>query len=176
MKLKKRMIIIAASVLTVGLVWGIAAVASGNFGTKQDPLITLSYLNETLTPELLEEFDSRADAKAAEVQTLLNQKIEELTKKIEEQEAGVYSTYSVVALDAGDTITCGVGAELMLRIGSVACTAADTPGLIDMTTGGTAENGSTLTVNHMYACTIAGHGVRASEYSMVLVRGEYTVS
>ena len=64
----------------------------------------------------------------------------------------------------------------MLRVGSAHCVAGDTPGLIDTTSGGTIDNGTALTKNHLYMATIAGRAIAADEYVMVIVRGGYTVS
>ena len=61
--------------------------------------------------------------------------------------------------------------------GWAARSATDTPpGFIDMTGGGTLENGQALVKNHLYMATIAGRGFTAQDAVKVLVRGEYTVS
>ena len=64
----------------------------------------------------------------------------------------------------------------MLRVGSAVCFTDTPPGFIDMTGGGTLENGQALVKNHLYMATIAGRGFTAQDAVKVLVRGEYTVS
>jgi hypothetical protein len=84
--------------------------------------------------------------------------------------------FSVVTLRRGQTLTCSVGAEVMLRIGS-ATGVGTAPALVNYTTGDTLSSGSALTANHMYLVTIEGNGVRATTDNVrVLVRGSYTIS
>ena len=83
-------------------------------------------------------------------------------------------TYSVVTLSSGQKLIGSVGCEIILRIGSANCIAQYTPGLIDVSSGGSINNGAGLTVNHLYMVTIADHGIVASASGVkVLVRGEY---
>jgi hypothetical protein len=86
-------------------------------------------------------------------------------------------TYKLVTLNKGQVIKGSVGCEILLRIGSAKVSAASTPGLVDLTSGGTLNNGSALTSNHLYLVTIEGHGISATESSTkVLVRGSYVMS
>ena len=82
----------------------------------------------------------------------------------------------VETLEAGQTLVCQRGAELMLRIGRASVTAASVPGLVDTATTGNLNDGEELAVNHLYLVTINGHGVRALETVKILVRGDYTIS
>ena len=64
----------------------------------------------------------------------------------------------------------------MLRVGSAVCFTDTAPGFIDMTDGGTLENGQALVKNHLYMATIEGRGFTAQNAVKVLVRGSYTIS
>ncbi|MCD7768222.1 MAG: hypothetical protein LUH06_05415, partial [Oscillospiraceae bacterium] len=88
--MQRRRIRIAAFVAAALLLAGVSAYAAGSYGSSSDPLITKSYLDEVVQPQL----------EAA---------VEEATG------AG---TFAVVTLDAGDRVTCAVGTELVLRFGS----------------------------------------------------------
>lgn len=165
MKLLFSLTVILALVLGIG----IGSYAETGYGTSSDPLITLSYLTDELTPEIM-----------AKVQKQLDEKQSELEKKYSELLAAQKSvnsdTYSVVTLSKGQELIGAVGCEIMLRIGTADCVAKNTPGLIDSSTGGSINNDTTLTVNHMYMVTIADHGIRASSGTVkVLVRGEYSI-
>ena len=70
-----------------------------------------------------------------------------------------------------------IGCEVMLRVGTATLAANTDPGLIDVSTGGTLNNGGALTANHLYMATIADRTVQATAATVkLLVRGEYTVS
>ena len=51
------------------------------------------------------------------------------------------------------------------------------PGLIDVTTGGTLNNGKALEKNHLYMATIADRAVKAGAATVkLLIRGGYTLA
>ena len=150
--------ILAASicvVMVLTLVVGITALAATDYGTSADPLITLSYLNDVLRPDLDSKFDTMLDRKADELQAEFDKKLAELEKKYSDSpEGGTRSTYSVVTIENGQKLTGGVGTEIMLRVGSAKVSATSSPGLIDTTTGDVLENNKALVKNHLYMVTI----------------------
>ena len=152
----------------LAFVVGIVALAAPNLGTESDPLLTKSYVDNVLAANLTDRLEEVVETEATALR-------EELESRIEALEAGGAAGYHVVTLEAGQQLTCQVGTELMLRVGNVHCVASDTPGLIDATGGTTIDNGAALTQNHLYMCTIAGRGIAADEYAMVIVRGSYTI-
>ncbi|MGI5935539.1 MAG: hypothetical protein ACOX7I_01860 [Oscillospiraceae bacterium] len=161
---KKKTVLILSIALALIIAAGLGAYAASNYGTSDDPLITLSYLNNKLTPELMKQFDQKLDGAVSELEALLGF-------------GSTADTYKLVTLNKGQVIKGSVGCEILLRIGSAKVSAASTPGLVDLTSGGTLNNGSALTSNHLYLVTIEGHGITAAESSTkVLVRGSYVIS
>ena len=153
----RKLITILSIALAVVIIAGVSAYAATSFGTSSDPLITLSYLEKTLTPQLLEQFGD-------EIETALSSN-------------GGTSTYTVVTLAKGQTLTGAVGCEIMLRIGTASVSASDSPGLVDTTDASSLNNGSALKTNHLYMVTIGGNGIKATAASVkVIVRGSYTIS
>lgn len=153
----KKLITILSIALAVVIIAGVSAYAATSFGTSSDPLITLSYLEKTLTPQLLEQFGDELEAALAA--------------------NGGTDTYSVVTLTNGHTLTGAVGCEIMLRIGSASVSASDSPGLVDTTDASSLNNGSALKANHLYMVTIAGNGIKATAATVkVIVRGSYTIA
>ena len=70
-----------------------------------------------------------------------------------------------------------VGCELLLRVGSASVNAATSPALIDMTTGGSIDSGTSLTRNHLYIATIPDRTLTATTDTVrLLVRGGYSVA
>ena len=130
------------------------AYAAYNYGSQDDPLVTKSYLDEVLTPELMAEMEARLDAAGSD--------------------AG--AAFKVVTLSRGQTVACQAGCELMLRVGTAAASGADSPVLVDTTSGSTLENGGALVKNHLYMATIEGNGFTATADTVkLLISGTYTI-
>ena len=100
-------------------------------GSDQDPLVTLSYLNDTFMNAIMESVDQKIAARN-------NQIVKELKGEISGTGSGVAETFTVVTLSQGQTLTGGIGCEVMLRVGSATCVTASNPGLIDQTDAVTA--------------------------------------
>ena len=171
---RKKVTIAIGVLLAVALVVGLTTLAVTNYGTQSDPLVTLSYLQDTLTPQIMEQLEDQLYAKADELtedfENLLSQNGGSSTS------AGT-ATFSVVTLNAGDVLSCSVGTEIMPRIGTVVSAGSDSPRLIDETTGESISSSDVqLEHNHMYMVTIDGNGIKATSSSKVLIRGSYTVN
>jgi hypothetical protein len=119
----------------------------------------------------MSELDKSISTKADELTTAFNKLV---------TSGGVSTTdsgFSVISLTSGQTLTCSVGTEIMLRIGSVSSAGSSSPRLIDETTGSSVtSSGTALTKNHMYMVTIQGNGITATSSAKVLIRGSYTIS
>lgn len=154
---------LALLALSAVLMTGVSLAAEA--GSAGDPLVTLSYLNETFFNEIMRQVD---------------QKIAQRTGQAAPSGGGASgdtASFTVVTLSQGQTLTGGVGCEVMLRIGSAVCVSPSDPGLIDETTAATLSNGGALAQNHLYMMTIEGRGVRATAGTVkVLARGSYAVS
>ena len=128
-------------------------------GSGEDPLVTLSYLNDTFFNTIMQRVD---------------QKIAQQTGQAVPASS---ASFAVVTLSEGQTLTGDIGCEVLLRIGSAVCVSPSDPGLIDETTAETLANGGALARNHLYMMTIEGRGVRATAATTkVLARGSYTVA
>ena len=149
--------VISLIALAVILLAGIGVYAAGNYGTKDDPLITKSYLDAVVKPELQKQ-----------LQTELNDAVNELR--------GGSGEFTVVTLYNGQTVSCGVGTEIVPRLGSVKASGASAPALIDTTTGNSISAGTVLSANHLYMVSIEGNGITAAaDNTKVLISGVYTV-
>lgn len=180
----KRFVRVGAAALTVLCLTAGVALASG-VGTESDPLITLSYLNTTATPAILEQVDGKVDAYEQQLADKLNQAIQAYSEQMnqivseheqeDDQQNG--ASYTVVSLKKHQVLNMDIGCEIMLRIGTAVCVTPSIPGLIDTTDGSTLNNEKELVTNHLYMATITGRAVRATaDNTKVLVRGSYTIS
>ena len=178
MKNFKRRALPALLALTLLLGTG-AALATG--GDKRDPLVTLSYLEDTVIPEILDKVKTDTKSLNKDLKSDLADQIDEYEadmEKLIKNGAEVSSdTYTLVTLSAGQTMALEVGCEMMLRVGSVTVNAATAPALIDVTTGGSINGGASLEKNHLYMATIPDRTLTpTAETVKLLVRGGYTVA
>ena len=131
--------------------------AAAEAGSSDDPLVTLSYLNETFMDSIMERVDQKGISAGSG--------------------ASAASNFTVVTLTSGQVLTGDIGCEVMLRVGTAVCVSPSSPGLIDETAATALNNGSALVQNHLYMMTIEGRGVRATAgTTKLLVRGSYTVA
>ena len=146
---------------------GAVALAAGD---QSDPLVTLSYLTEKFLPDLEKSTQEKADAKSAE----LTKQFEQLAGQ---SGTGGSASYQVVTLSAGQRMNLGLGAEVMLRVGSATAGAAVNPALVDTTTGGNLNSGGALVQNHLYMATMTDHYITAGSGTVkVMVRGSFSLS
>lgn len=139
--------------------------AAAEAGSSDDPLVTLSYLNETFMDSIMERVDQKIAARNAQLGVSTG------------SGTSTASAFTVVTLTSGQTLTGDIGCEVMLRVGTAACVSPSSPGLIDETAATTLNNGSALVQNHLYMMTIEGRGVRATAVTTkLLVRGSYTIA
>ena len=165
---------LTALCVTVGVVLATGA------GPENDPLITLSYLNTTVKPAILEQVDDKvADYEQGLVDKLdgaiqdYSQDMEDALKAQQDQPKA--ASYKVVTLRKGQVLSLDIGCEVMLRIGSAVCVSPSSPGLIDVTGGATLDDGKDLVTNHLYMATITGRSIKATvSNTKVLVRGSYS--
>ena len=177
----KRKIAIGIAVLSVIVfVSGTTLLAlAATPGTQDDPVITLNYLTyiykaqimndvKKTGQELTEKFDSRIAA--------LESQLHDSPSGTTAPKPSSADSFSVVTLSNGQSLTCSVGVEIMLRVGT-ASGFGSTPALVDYTDGATLSAGTALTTNHMYLVTIEGNGVKATAATVkVLVRGSYKIT
>ena len=171
MNKKSMKIRLGAAVLALTCL-GTGVALAAEAGSENDPLITLSYLNETVLPKLLEEVEASAEVRQAEL-------TEQFQKAIAQEDGsgGTSSSYIVVTLNAGQTLNLDLGSEVMLRVGSATGNAVENPALVDMTTGDNLNSGESLVKNHLYLATMTDHSITAGGSTVkVLVRGGYSVS
>lgn len=177
MKIKSKIFVAA-----VGLVGGVLLLGATQ-GSELDPLVTLSYLSDVLTPSILEQVDTKIADSQTGYTTQLDQAIDQYETQIEDKlsQAGAgdismenTSVFQTVTLTSGQTLTLSAGGELLLRSGTATCAA--TPEVVDSTLGENLAKGDGLTTNHLYLVMAEGPALTATSDVTVLVRGTYSVS
>ena len=153
---KNRWVVRLLTLLVICGALNVTITAAAEAGSSDDPLVTLSYLNETFMDTIMDRVDEKIAAQTG---------------------SGTASNFTVVTLSSGQTLTGDIGCEVMLRVGTAVCVSTSAPGLIDETAASTLNNGGALVQNHLYMMTIEGRGVQATAATTkFLVRGSYTVA
>lgn len=163
MKHRKKIRTLLCAALAAVMLAAFAAMADGGAGSESDPLVTLSYLTNTFTTQVMEEVDG-----------LLARRNEALRKELGGQQSsgGSGEAYTAVALAPGQTLRGEAGCEVLLRSGSARC--GDTGPLTDTTSGGELDGGAALAANHLYLFP-ESRSLRSSGGAALLVRGRFTV-
>lgn len=161
-----RMVVLLALSAALNMTVTLAAEA----GSSGDPLVTLSYLNDTFLTAVLQKVDQKIAARNSQL-------AQQLGGQVTGTGTSSATTFTVVTLSNGQSLTGDVGCEVMLRVGTAVCVSPSSPGLIDETTAGTLNNAGALAQNHLYMMTIEGRSVKATAATTkLLVRGTYTIS
>ena len=154
-----------------------AALAAG--GDKSDPLVTLSYLNDTAIPQVVKQVEASTATRQKELEESFSHQINQYILQIGQggQGGGSSAGYTLVTMTSGQVMHLDVGCEVLLRVGTASVQSSENPALIDLTTGDSVSNGTSLTKNHLYMSTIEGRTLTATVGTVkVLVRGGYTVA
>ncbi len=183
--MKKRLGAIALAFAMI-LVLGAYAVY-GDSDITSDPLVSLSYINEVLWPEIEDmieraisgddfertETDTEEDTEESESET------ETETEVPEEPTAGVKSfEYEVLHLMENTLLLSETPCEIILRSGHAAAyLGGNDNGLADLTDGGELMEGDSLVSNHLLMIPRGdGRGVRiTSSEAYIMVRGGYRI-
>lgn len=161
----KKSIVIAAAVAALAVTAGSITVLATQ-GDKNDPLVTLSYLQKVVTPALEKKVDEAVKANSEELAKQLDIAITSYETRVDEKLAQAGAVFQSRELKSGENFTTDVGREVLLVSGSA--TAVGT--LVDTTAGGTVSNGGQLSVGHLYVTAGANAGMKATAAASLMVR------
>lgn len=169
MKKQTKLFMIALGILAVGTS---AYAAKGEAGSANDPLVTKSYVDSQIAAisgsGSLSKLESTVKAQE-EMINVLTQEMNELKKQGS-------SSYTVVTVPAGSSITGMQGTEIIVRSGSGIVLASDGGGLQDMTQGTDLLGGSEVPKYHLVIIPREdGRGIYATKDLIVMVRGGYNI-
>lgn len=152
-----------------------AALAAG--GDQSDPLITLSYLNQTAIPQIIKQTEDRIAVKQRELEQAFTAQINQYKMQGgQNTPSGGSASYELVSMTSGQVMSLGIGCEILPRVGTITVRSNTAPALIDLSAGGTVSSGTALTRNHLYMATIADRTLTAAGDVKLLVRGSYTIA
>ena len=166
MKKIKKMLIIFLAMLAV-LTFGVSADEA--YSSILDPLISLSYANDVLGPQIMEQ---------------VLEKIESEYVKKEDLASSQAGSYSILTLNKNQTLMAKGICEVIVLEGSatVLVTATDNiqegNGINDLTEGTVLVNGTVYPLNHYTIISKAdGRGFYVTSSTLVvLIRGDYNIT
>lgn len=174
--MKKNNLRFIAVLLTVVFIITVSCFSLISHSNGNDPLITLSYLNEIVLPQLkidvLSEVTKNADVTDDSDSIDYSQYPSQIN-------AGGTS-YTLLELTYGQILYANSIVEIIVRPGSnvLAVSPFEAQGIANITTGEEHLNGSVITVNSYCIIPRGGDGRGLyvnNEKSYILVRGEYTI-
>lgn len=177
--MKRRSIRTAACLLLAGTVLATFVAMAAEAGSQGDPLVTLSYLNDTFLGQILKTVDEKLDERDARLRRELDGQAEDALRELLDRYAGTNgaaqggAVYAPVTLTDGQTLYAQGGCEVLPRSGKALC-AAESAGAVDTTAGTNLGGGAALSANHLYLLPQDG-AITASGDVTLLVRGSYTV-
>lgn len=150
--MKKIISIVTITAIVCTLVYAFAAP-----GTNDDPLVSLSYITDTLIPEI-------------------HQYVDQKVANISGGSSGTAETFNVVDVKAGQTVKVGKGCEMILRMGSGTIIASQSGGLSDVTAGYDLSDGENMPSNHLIICPLDdGRGIKVTATGKIMIKGMYTL-
>ena len=166
MKNLKKSVLIFVLIVTI-LTFGVSADEA--YSTKNDPLVSLSYVNDVLGPQIMAQVLEKIESQYVKISDINDMMSGELT---------------LVTLSKGDTLMSKGVCEIVLLSGNATTliTASSNieagQGLIDVTDGTVVTNGALIKANHKIIIPKAdGRGLIVTGDSVsLLVRGAYTIA
>lgn len=139
---------------------------SSDYISSDDPIVTLSYVNDVLIPKIMKQ-----------VETAIKESKEEDNETVDDDvKQSIF--YEVLYLTKGQSIVAVNACELILRTGSASVIShIDSNGVADLNTGIELLNGDSLIKNHESLIPRGdGRGVVVtSEDAYIMVKGEYRI-
>lgn len=148
---------------------------SGSAGSEDDPLVTLSYINDIFTVEVQKFFRQELQTQTDSLRDSLETRIEALEDTRDAVIGDGNAAFQKITLSSGSELVCKAGTELLLYSGSAYVIARELPGLLDTSGGVDLSRGEYMEKNHMYLVTADGNGICADGNITVLIRGSYEI-
>ena len=182
--MKKNKLRTAACVMLVGTVLAAFMGIAAEVGSQSDPLVTLSYLNETFMAQILAKVDEKLVGRNETLKIELEERISrterdlllQLGGSVNGSTGGTAVSFTAVTLTQGQILYGGAGCEVMLRSGNASCYVPNMngAGMVDSTDGTALDHGKALVQNHLYMI-IEQRGLTAASDVVLLVRGDYMI-
>ena len=159
-----------AIVMAVVLIASLAVLAAGtgsSAGTTSDPLVTMSYVNETFRAELLQQLQQEMNTSQAE----FSQSISAMLQSISNQYSGyapemsAQSPYVSITVPEGETLELAAGQQFLVLSGAGKVSLNM---MVDTTAGVSLASGNALSENHFYTVPAESAITATSDLSILI--------
>ena len=175
--MSKRKLTVIFSII-LGTVLTVCAMFTASAFSDNDPLITLSYLQEIFAPALKQEIVSEIGEKTPAVNN--SDAIPAVPENSQDPSANTAQSYTLIQLTKGQTVMANSICEFIVRPGSHVAVISpfDTQGIADITNGTEILADCEIPINAY--CLIPrgadGRGLRVTgENAYIMIRGDYTI-
>ena len=174
--------VIITALMLVLLFTSYVAVAN-EYGSKDDPLVSLSYINEVLMPKALGDVGEVVEDKTKDYLDILDDKIRDFSDEFDvaskdpafiDKVANKLSNQSiskVLNLDSSNILELAMGSEIIVRSGE----GTFTNGFVNVTSGQNTTDGVKAMHNNLYLTAEEGQTFTANSKTTVLVFGTYEI-
>lgn len=179
---KTFMIIGLVTILTLSSL----AVITASYGSKSDPLVSLSYITEVLIPQTLTDADAIITSKTNTYNNTVSSKIssfesnfdalsgsDSFVSSVAEQVNNTITTSTVFTMTEGQTLVLSSGSEVLFRYGSA--TVPSGYGIVNVTTGKTVIDNESIVTNNLYLSAENAQKITVTQDTKVIVYGAYSV-
>ena len=163
---KKLCLKLGALALALTALIGAAAYAAGA-GTSTDPLVTVSYLENTFTPSITSSVNSQISSARSSLDDSLAARVRAFESNLSSAQtpaAAAETEYVSHTLSSGQTLDVTPGTEILFLSGKATAAAA----LTDTTAGTSVSSGGALSAYHLYLATGTGTITAAGEAAMLV--------
>ena len=99
-----------------------------------------------------------------------------VTKSYLENIIAQETQFRVVEVQAGKSVIGDAGTEMILRMGTCTVIGTQSGGVSDVTMGYDLANGTSVQGNHLLIVPRAdGRGIKTHTYTLVMIKGKYTI-
>lgn len=172
----RKHLILKLALVALVIVVGAGLFASAAPGDSSDPLVSLSYINETVIPSLTAKFEGLVGDAKDELSASFDNTLEEFKSSLNAEtvtnaldDIGSRSEYKTVELSDGQAVVLEPGCEVLFVSGEGLCI-----GTLSDTTSGTALENGRLEANHLYLST-GDASVSADGEAELLIKGNYDI-
>lgn len=172
----RKHLILKLAIVALVIVVGAGLFASAAPGDSSDPLVSLSYINETVIPSLTAKFEGLVGDAKDELSASFDNTLEEFKSSLNAEtvtnaldDIGSRSEYKTVELSDGQAVVLEPGCEVLFVSGEGLCI-----GTLSDTTSGTALENGRLEANHLYLST-GDASVSADGEAELLIKGNYDI-
>ena len=182
MKLNKPLII---TILMFTMLFTSYVAIASEYGSKEDPLVSLSYIKDVLMPSTLDDVSKIVEDNTKKYIEKLDDKLDNLDKdfdfvkddpefvnKVANLIEGQNNTSQVVDVKNGDVLTFNAGSEIILRSG----TASANDNILNLTTGANISSGQSIAINNLHLIAENDISLTITQDAKIIVYGGYTVS